>query len=221
VGPRTGYTAEGILPGIPTPATPLTAPASGPTGPLPRAERQAAILQGAAAAFVGRGYAATSMEEIAAASGITKLIVYRHFESKEALYRAVLQRVFDRLAEEFLTLYASRTDAGGFGARSMLRVAREDPAGFELLWRHAAREPQFAEYANELRDHAVDASRALLGPLVDPTLREWAAQTVVGYLVEATLNWLSFGDPARDDEFVELATEAIRVAVGSWGRTAR
>ena len=156
------------------------------------------------------------MEDIAAASGITKLIVYRHFESKEALYRAALQQVFDRLAEEFLHLYVARTPDGGFGARSMLRVAREDPAGFELLWRHAAREPQFAEYARELRDHAVDASRALLEPLIDPTLREWAAQTVVGYLVEATLNWLEYGDPARDDEFVELATAAVRIAVETW-----
>ncbi len=62
---------------------------------------------------------------------------------------------------------------------------------------------------------------ALLEPRVDPTLREWAAQTVVGYLVEATLNWLSFGDPARDEEFVVLATDAIRVAVGAWGRSVR
>lgn len=198
------------------PATPPSAAATAPTGPLPRAERQAAILAGAAAAFVGSGYAATSMEEIAAASGITKLIVYRHFESKEALYRAVLQQVFDHLAEEFLTLYASRDSSGGFGARSMLRVARADPAGFELLWRHAAREPQFADYARELRDRAVDASRALVGPRIDPTLREWAAQTVVGYLVEATLNWLAYGDPARDDEFVELATAAVRVAITTW-----
>jgi AcrR family transcriptional regulator len=37
------------------------------------------------------------MEDIAAASGI-ELIVYRHFDSKEELYRAVLQQVFDRLA---------------------------------------------------------------------------------------------------------------------------
>jgi AcrR family transcriptional regulator len=189
---------------------------SAPTGPLPRAERHAAILHGAAVAFARSGYAATSMEELASASGITKLIIYRHFESKEELYRAVLQQVFDRLAEEFLTGYTRRPEGGGVGARSMLRVAREDPAGFELLWRHAAREPQFAEYARELRDHAVDASRALLERHIDPTLREWAAQTVVGYLVEATLNWLEFGDPTRDDEFIDLATAAVRVAVNAW-----
>jgi AcrR family transcriptional regulator len=158
------------------------------------------------------------MEEIAAASGITKLIVYRHFASKEELYRAVLQRVFDRLAEEFVLGYQQRPQAGGVGARSMLTAAREDPAGFQLLWRHAAREPQFAAYARELRDHAVDASRALLEGRIEPTLREWAAHTLVGYLVEATLNWLEYGDPARDDEFVELATAAGRDAIGAWSR---
>lgn len=193
-------------------------PAAPPTGPLPRAERQAAILRGAAAAFARSGYAATSMEEIAAASGITKLIVYRHFASKEELYRAVLQRVFDRLAEEFVRGYSERPEGGGVGARSMLTAARDDPAGFQLLWRHAAREPQFAAYAEELRDHAVDASRALIERRVDPTLREWAAQTVVGYLVEATLNWLEYGDPARDDEFVQLSTAAVRVAINTWSR---
>ena len=140
-------------------ADPAVAEAA-PTGPLPRAARQEAILRGAARAFARAGYAATSMEDIAAASGITKLIVYRHFDSKEELYRAVLQQVFDRLAEEFVIGYSQ--GAGGVGARSLLTVAREDPDGFRLLWRHAAREPQFADYARELRERSVDASRALL-----------------------------------------------------------
>ena len=186
------------------------------SGPLPRAERSAAILHGAAQAFARTGYAATSMEDIAAASGITKLIVYRHFASKEELYRAVLQRVFDRLAEEFL-VGISRSGDDGVGARALLAAAREDPAGFQLLWRHAAREPQFAEYASELREHAVDASRALLAPWVAPDLAEWAAQTIVGYLVEAVLNWLQLGEPGRDGEFVELATAALRSGIGAWG----
>jgi len=72
--------------------------------------------------------------------------------------------------------------------------------------------------AEELRDHAVDASRALIERWVDPTLREWAAQTVVGYLVEATLNWLEYGDPTRDAEFVQLSTAAVRVAISTWSR---
>jgi AcrR family transcriptional regulator len=189
-----------------------------PTRPLPRPERHAAILRGAAEAFARAGYAATSMEDIAAASGITKLIVYRHFDSKEDLYRAVLQRIFDRLAEEFIAGYEAGPSSG-IGARSLLTVAREDPAGFRLLWQHAAREPQFAEYARELRERSVDASRALLAGQVAPEIYEWAAHTLVGYVVEAVLNWLEHGDPGRDDKFIELTTGALRSGIRAWRET--
>ncbi len=195
-------------------ADPAVVDPAPPTRPLPRAARQEAILRGAARAFARAGYAGTSMEDIAAASGITKLIVYRHFDSKEELYRAVLQQVFDRLAEEFVLGY-SRGE-GGVGARSLLTVAREYPDGFHLLWRHAAREAAFADYARELRERSVDASRALLAGQVPADVHEWAAHTIVDELVAAVLNWLEFGDPARDEEFVTLSTAGIRAAIRAW-----
>ena len=126
----------------------------------------------------------------------------------------MLQQVFDRLAEEFVIGYSQ--GAGGVGARSLLTVAREDPDGFHLLWRHAAREPQFADYARELRERSVDASRALLAGQVQPDLYEWAAHTIVDYLVEAVLNWLEYGRPARDEEFVGLATAGARAGIRAW-----
>src|SRR5262249_48099601 len=61
---------------------------------LPRAERRAALLHAAARVFARAGFAHTSLEEIAAAAGVTRLIIYRHFDSKEVLYRAVLQGTF-------------------------------------------------------------------------------------------------------------------------------
>ena len=117
---------------------------------LPRAERRAAILHGAALAFASTGFADTSMEDVGAACGVTKLIVYRHFGSKEELYREILQQVFDDLGVELRAELAEPTHVG-LGPRTLLTVAREDPAAFTLLWRHAAREPQFAAYAAELR----------------------------------------------------------------------
>src|ERR1700691_1539403 len=54
---------------------------------LPRAQRRAAILHGAALAFASSGFADTSMDDVGTACGVTKLIVYRHFGSKEELYR--------------------------------------------------------------------------------------------------------------------------------------
>ena len=42
---------------------------------LPRAERRGAILHGAALAFASSGFADTSMDDVGAACGVTKLIV--------------------------------------------------------------------------------------------------------------------------------------------------
>ena len=62
---------------------------------LSREQREASILRAAARAFATGGFAATSMEDIAAEAGVTKLIVYRHFDSKQQLYEAVLDHTCD------------------------------------------------------------------------------------------------------------------------------
>jgi AcrR family transcriptional regulator len=183
---------------------------------LSREERSASILRGAAGAFARAGYAATSMEDVAAASGITKLIVYRHFESKEELYRAVLDQVSERLAEEFVR-GLGQSERRGFVVRTILTVAREHPEGLRLLWVHAAREPQFAEYAHERHEGAVSAALSLIGATIDDEMfRTWAARTVVDYLFDAVLEWLDVGTPDRDDEFVEVATRGLQAMYLAW-----
>jgi len=57
----------------------------------PDARRELIRRQGAR--LFGRdGYAATRLDDIAAAAGITKPMIYRHFDSKKALYLEVLRR---------------------------------------------------------------------------------------------------------------------------------
>src|SRR5258708_13894597 len=177
--------------------------------------RREAGAQAAAGAFAHAGYAATSMDEIAATAGITKLIVYRHFQTKETLYRAVLEQVFERQVELFLANIAQGLEAEG-STRALLEVAREWPDGFRLLWRHAAREPQFGEYALSLRDVAVNAARDVVTPVVVPALPQWAAHTLFDHLVDAVLDWLAHGDSAPDDDFVTLEAAAMRATVAAW-----
>jgi AcrR family transcriptional regulator len=200
-----------------TPPAPATAAAvaAGPVRQLPRRARREAILGAAAVAFGRAGYAATSMEDIAAESGVTKLIVYRHFDSKEALYRSVLEQVFTRQAELFVHNIAQGLQAAG-ATRALLSVARELPDGFRLLWRHAAREPQFADYAHDLRDIAVSAAREVVSAVVAGPVAEWAAQTLFDQLVDAVLNWLDYGEPASDEQFVVFESAATQAMVVAW-----
>ena len=150
------------------------------------------------------------MEHVATACGVTKLIVYRHFGSKEELYREILQQVFDDLGQELRSELAMPTRSG-LGPRTLLTVAREDPAAFTLLWRHAAREPQFAAYAAELRSVSVSVVRQLSElDTGDEVLDAWRSEALFGWLVETTLTWLERGDAARDDEFVTQTSAGFR-----------
>jgi AcrR family transcriptional regulator len=64
---------------------------------LPVQERRVLIVEAAGRLFGERGYEATRLADVAAAAGVTKPIVYRHFDSKKALYLALLTRHRDDL----------------------------------------------------------------------------------------------------------------------------
>ena len=183
---------------------------------MQRDERQAQVLAAAATAFARGGFAATSMDDVAGEAGITRLIVYRHFESKEELYRAVLTKVTDLLGERWQQGMAS-PDRHGMVFRMLLSVAREQPDGFRLLFQYAAREPQFAAFAEEVRSMQVEIADQLVGETIpDPRFRAWVTRTIVGYLVDSVLAWLEVGDPARDEEFVEQATAGLIAMYLAW-----
>ena len=83
--------------------------------------------------------------------------------------------------------------------------------------RRGAASTEFAAYAAEFRAGAAEAARSLLSTgFVDPQLERWAAEAVVIFLVESVLAWLEAGDPARDDEMVDLCTHAVRAMREAW-----
>ncbi len=72
------------------------------------------LLRAAVALFSTRGYAATSIREVVEAAGVTKPALYYHFQSKEGIYRAILQDV-QRTVEA--TVAATQGDSGTVRAR--------------------------------------------------------------------------------------------------------
>lgn len=178
---------------------------------LPRTERRAQLIEVAASVFLDGGYDGTSMEQVAEAAGVTRLIVYRIFESKEALYRAVLVSVTDHLREAWEA-------SGPVGiATVIVGVAREHPDAFRLLWRHALHEPPFAVEAEAFRLIVADFASAIIEPFVgDRTMRRWASTALVEHLYGGICTWLDVGDPHRDDEFAAKLQAGMRALVAAW-----
>ena len=75
------------------------------------------ILAGARTLFLGRNYAAVTMDHIAAAAEVTKGALYHHFSSKEELYLAMMHANL----EEARRLHQQGIDLDGT-CRQRLRV---------------------------------------------------------------------------------------------------
>lgn len=63
---------------------------------LKAAERKASILAVAKVLFADKGYHGVSVDEIAKRLGVSPAVLYRHFDSKEALYEAVLDAISEK-----------------------------------------------------------------------------------------------------------------------------
>ncbi|MDI2132341.1 TetR/AcrR family transcriptional regulator [Yinghuangia seranimata] len=171
-----------------------------------RVERREQILDAATRAIVRTGFANTSVDDIAAEAGITRVLLYRHFDSKHDLCLAVFVRARDRLM--------AGVGSGNYGEHSLaafLRAAAADPDGFRVLYRCAAREPEFRELYDELAQVSEHlAGRSLAGVLPPGAWTDWAARLLPGVAVDAVIAWLDLGQP--DPE--EAADRILRVMNG-------
>src|SRR5437867_3092922 len=77
---------------------------------LGKAERKTQLLAHAKQLFVSLGYLNTTTEKIAAAAGISEPVLYRHFESKKALFLEVLREIRQATLIRWHAETASLTD---------------------------------------------------------------------------------------------------------------
>jgi AcrR family transcriptional regulator len=75
---------------------------------LPRAERERLVLDVAHGRFAAHGFAAVTMDDVAADAGVTKPLLYAYFGNKERLYLACMERAGEAM---FRTVGAAVSDA--------------------------------------------------------------------------------------------------------------
>ena len=179
---------------------------------LRRPERREQILIAATEAFARNGFAATSLDDIAAQAGITRVLLYRHFDSKTDLYQAVLDRMCARLDAHVEEPVGGFTDDSIDG---LLAAATESPAGFRLLFQHALREVEFKERIEKFRADITAAAYLQIAAVVpDKALARWAAQLAPAVAIEAIIAWLDAGkpDPTRA---AARARQAVMGVIGA------
>jgi TetR/AcrR family transcriptional regulator len=109
-------------------------------------ERRNQLLDVAIDLFSRKGFSGTTTREIAAAAGVTEAIIFRHFATKQDLYKAILDtRCSDPAADAWFAeakKFMERNDDEGLFRTliaAIVKCKREDPR-FERLMLHAALE---------------------------------------------------------------------------------
>lgn len=181
---------------------------------LPAAERRRQLLEVATRVFAERGYHETSMNDIAEAAGVTKPVLYQHFDSKRLLYRDLLNEIGRRLQDEI-----GKSVAAATGPRDQIErgfatyfsfVARNGDA-FQLLFNSGTQaDPDFWAIAQETEIAIADAVADLIRISgITPERRRLLAHGVVGLAESTCRHWQA---TSPDDDPVVLARQVSELA---------
>lgn len=189
---------------------------------LTAVRRRRQLIDVALEAFASNGFAATTMEDIAIAAGVTKPLLYQHFESKRALYLELIDDVASRLItalEPAATVPTRTRRQVEAGFEAYFRFAIENPSAVRMLFDS----PHDEELARGLR--TIECSiEDFLAPLfdagIDADYKRTLASAVVGMTEGVTRDWLRLrphGTSLTPEAMSEANVLAERLAGFAWG----
>jgi AcrR family transcriptional regulator len=153
-------------------------------------ERKATIARAAGPLFARQGYEGTTIDDVATAVGVTKPIVYRHFDSKKDLYLALLRKHRDdlpRFAEGIEPPAAGAPP--GVALRAILEVwldyVRANIHAWWMLFRDAGGDEEIRAFRREVNLRAREVMAALI--------TEWGGSDLPAEQVAPTAELLTSG----------------------------
>lgn len=186
-------------------------------------EVRALIIDAATRLFGERGYAETSMRDIAAAAGISLSVLYRQFAGKEELFSATLVTPFLATSKEFVAAWSDQID-DPWSDEQLVREFVRDLYGNLMSHRHslvtvlAAGETSSSVLLEHMRDKLEESLLEVRRIAEDEAdRRQWFTRESVAYssqLVVALIGGLVLLKPlldgalADDDEAtIDAATQ--------------
>jgi AcrR family transcriptional regulator len=172
---------------------------------LTASERRPLIEQAATRLFAERGFAATTVDDIVRAAGLTKPMLYRHFESKQALCVALLERSRAELVAAPLAQFTPGAGEPRAQVPSMIEAWLEwiekHPDAARLLLTPISGDPEVERVQRELHARQAATQTALLREFI-PGLKDAEAEplgeVVRASLVAVALWWLDHPEVPRE-----------------------
>ncbi|MFB9834126.1 TetR/AcrR family transcriptional regulator [Actinoallomurus acaciae] len=144
---------------------------------------RAAILDQATTLFAERGYAATSLEHVASATGVTRGAVYHHFADKQALFEAVLDAQ-ERQAIDEIAAVATASDPWDAALLALDAFLDKccDPAYGRLVWQEGPTALGWKRWRECEEKYAYGLVEGFIHALIDAGYLEGrAVETTVRY----------------------------------------
>ncbi|WP_307785391.1 TetR/AcrR family transcriptional regulator [Microbacterium hibisci] len=192
--------------------------------------KRQAILECATQSFLRVGFTGTSLDDVATAANVSKVTIYRHFSSKESLFRAVIERVIAQRTEGGPPLDsdvgAAKLRAAMIASATDLVETVRDPVVIGLRRVLIAEQPRHPSLAAAWRSAAVVASieelavyfgalqeRGLLRRFETTAVARQFLWMLVGDALDASLfDPASPAPPAH--ESAEIAVDTLLAAFG-------
>jgi AcrR family transcriptional regulator len=186
--------------------------------------RREQLLDVALDVFAEAGYHGASMNEVADAAGVTKPVLYQHFESKRELYQALLDEAGARLlaaigrATEGDSDGATKTAAG---FRAYFHWVADDHDAFTLLFGGGARrDEEFAQAVRRVTTTIARAIAPLIAADIDHHHRLTLAHALVGLAEGASRHLVERGQSFDPDELARQISDLAWAGLRGVGRRA-
>lgn len=188
---------------------------------LPRRERRALLLEAARAAFSDGGYHATAMDDIAERAGVSKPVLYQHFDSKLDLYLAIAGEVSDEVISTVQSALGSTDDNGGRIVACLTNffafVDRTDSGASLLFASDMGQEPAVASLLDDTRRACGEAIGEVLAAQTDLPWDEcvFLGVSVAGLAQTSAMHWFGQRDVLPRERALELASGLVWRGLGS------
>ena len=185
------------------------------------ADRRAAILDAARLAFAEGNYHEVSLDSVAERAGVSKALLYEHFDSKRELYVAMLEMHTQDLVGRIGTAVAAAEPGEPrllAGLNAFLDFVQDRRGGWRVIFRNAG-DPDVATSFAQLRDGVAAAIAALMSEdaeeaFPDAPEREQMLQMVAQQLVgamQALADWWELHPDVPRERILQVAMDFVWV----------